>query len=117
MIAYYDASTQLNLEYIHCNDPSCSGGDETTATIDTVAANTGSQPKMVLDSNGFPVISYQDVTNGDLRLAHCGNADCSSGNVVSTVDNSAASVEQELSSSRRKRLSRNYLFRRHQLRS
>ncbi|MFZ2206160.1 MAG: DUF2341 domain-containing protein [Microgenomates group bacterium] len=88
MIVYYDGSTDLNLEYIHCNDLYCAGGDETKITLDATG-NVGNQPSMVLDSNGFPVVSYYDTTNTDLKLVHCGNVDCSAGNVVSAVDTTA----------------------------
>ena len=32
------------------------------------------------------MISYHDLTNKNLRVAHCGNASCSSGNTINPVD-------------------------------
>lgn len=43
----------------------------------------------VLDSQGFPVISYIDNTNGDLKLVHCGDVNCTSNNIITIVDGCA----------------------------
>jgi hypothetical protein len=53
-------------------------------TIDATG-NVGEFSSLVLDSSGFPVISYYDNTNDDLKVAHCSNASCI-GATMNTVD-------------------------------
>ncbi len=40
---------------------------------------------MQLDGSGYPVVDYGNGGNAALKVAHCGNASCSSGNVISTA--------------------------------
>ena len=50
---------------------------------------------MALDSSGFPVVSYYNRSDGgELRVLHCGDATCSSGNSIETPDNSEDNVGQ-----------------------
>jgi hypothetical protein len=84
VIAYFDNSG-YNLELIHCNDANCTGNDESYASVESTN-DVGRTPSIVLDSAGFPVIAYHDNTNGDLRIVHCGNANCTSGNTINTID-------------------------------
>jgi hypothetical protein len=84
VIAYYDNNAN-DLELIHCNDANCTGNDESFASIDSGVA-VGLYNSMVLDSSGFPVIAYYDITNANLKVVHCGNANCSSGNTINTLD-------------------------------
>jgi LPXTG-motif cell wall-anchored protein len=88
VISYLDATNQ-DLKLAHCNDADCAGGDESISTVDSEGV-VGFAPSLVLDGAGFPVISYHDATNQDLKLAHCNDADCAGGDEsISTVDSAA----------------------------
>jgi hypothetical protein len=84
VIAYYD-NTSDDLKLAHCGDATCSSGN-TINTVDS-SESVGDHTSLALDAMGYPVISYRQVTHNDLRLAHCGDANCSSGNTLTTVDN------------------------------
>ncbi|MBI2038141.1 MAG: hypothetical protein HYT15_04445 [Candidatus Magasanikbacteria bacterium] len=83
VISYYNV-TDLDLRVVKCGNASCSSGNVTT-TIDS-AGDQGSNSSIAIGADGLPVISYYNATNGDLRVAKCGNASCSSGNVTTTID-------------------------------
>jgi hypothetical protein len=84
VIAYYDNNAN-DLELIHCNDANCTGNNESFASIDTGGA-VGLYNSMVLDSSGYPVIAYYDITNANLKVVHCGHVNCTSGNTINTID-------------------------------
>jgi hypothetical protein len=61
-----------------------------TTTISIIdSATVGAHASVTLGSDGLPVISYYDQANSSLKVAHCGNAACSSGTTLATVDNAA----------------------------
>ncbi|WKZ83493.1 MAG: cell wall-binding repeat-containing protein [Acidimicrobiia bacterium] len=92
VVSYYDATTG-DLKLAHCNDANCTGGGESIQTVDSSANNVGQYSSLALDSSGFPVVSYYDATTGDLKLAHCNDANCAGGGEsIQTVDSSANDV-------------------------
>lgn len=83
VVSYYDV-TNANLKVAKCGNTSCSSGNTLTAVDST--GTTGLYSSIMISTDGFPIISYHDQTNGDLRVANCGSADCSAGNTLTTVD-------------------------------
>jgi predicted regulator of Ras-like GTPase activity (Roadblock/LC7/MglB family) len=79
--------TDLDQRYVMTSSPSPSGSIMRYAvtTIDT-AGNVGATSSITIGVDGLPIASYQDGTNADLKVVHCGNAACTSGNIVTTVD-------------------------------
>ena len=89
VIAYYDFSNG-DLKVAKCNDPICIGSDETISTVDS-GGDVGQYTSVTIGTNGFPVVSYYDTTNADLKVATCNDAACTGGNeTVSTVDSNGS---------------------------
>jgi len=86
VISYRDF-TNSALKVAHCTNASCSAFDTPTA-VDS-ADDVGEHTSITIGTDGFPVISYYDTTNDDLKVAHCTSVDCSTFDTPVTVDNSA----------------------------
>jgi hypothetical protein len=82
VISYFYGGT-ADLRVMHCNDANCAGNNESIATPDT-GGSVGVATSLELDASGFPVVSYWDATNGALKLLHCGDADCTLGNSITS---------------------------------
>ena len=82
VISYYDFN-QFDLIVTKCGNAACSAGN-TTTRVDT-DGQVGRYTSLAIGADGLPVISYFDTTNSSIKVAKCGNADCSSGNTISTV--------------------------------
>ena len=83
VISYRD-DTNADLKVLHCGDLLCSSGNIST-TVDS-AGNVGSYSSITIGSDELPVIGYLDSTNTALKVLHCGNLLCNSGNVITTLD-------------------------------
>ncbi len=85
LISYEDVAYQ-DLRVIHCGNAACSSGN-TTAIVDSVGLNC--HPSITIGADGLPIIAYDtNGSNGVLKVAHCGNATCSSGKTITIVDSS-----------------------------
>lgn len=83
IIAYYDLNNAY-LKVAKCGNAACSEGN-TITTVDNIY-DVGRYTSIIIGTDGLPVISYVDGTNAALKVAKCGNASCSEGNTVTTVD-------------------------------
>lgn len=82
VVAYFDF-TNSALKMLFCGNSNCSSGNS-IVTVDS-AGDVGRYPSLMLDSNQKPVVSYLDLTNGKLKVVHCGNTNCTSGNSISSI--------------------------------
>lgn len=83
IISYYNA-TQTKLKVMHCFDKNCAKFN--SIVTPDVASNVGKYSAIALDSAGNPVVSYYDEAGHALKILHCGNSSCSTGNTIATPD-------------------------------
>ncbi|MFP6680393.1 MAG: hypothetical protein VB824_09635, partial [Dehalococcoidia bacterium] len=81
LMSYSDASNNL-LKVARCSDYYCK--DAMITTLDTIAAPGAARipgalkrPSSTIGIDGLGLISYYDHRYGDLKVAHCSNANCS----------------------------------------
>lgn len=83
VISYYDL-TNGNLNIAKCTDISCATA-VTPLNVDGSPADIGQYSSIAIGVDGLPIVSYYDVTNNDLKMAKCLNANCSIANGDYTV--------------------------------
>jgi aspartate carbamoyltransferase regulatory subunit len=87
IISYYDIINGV-LKVAACKNPTCTGTTElersTNTTIDSGDA-VGGYTSIAIGTNGNPIISYSDSTNGVLKVAACNNPTCTT-STNSTID-------------------------------
>jgi hypothetical protein len=74
VVSYHDW-TNGDLKVLHCNDPNCEGADESIQGVDT-AGFVGWYTSLKLDAAGNPVVSYNDLNYGNLKVLHCDDPAC-----------------------------------------
>jgi len=83
IISYIDG-VNWDLKVAHCGTLDCTSGN-TITTVDSLGF-IGYWTSITIGADNLPIISYHDSTNKDLKVAHCGTLDCTSGNTITTVD-------------------------------
>jgi len=74
LVVHRDA-TNSRLKVVRCANVVCDAAS--VATVDSPAlTSVGQYTSVTTGPDGFGLISYYDVTNGDLKLAHCSNTAC-----------------------------------------
>ncbi len=71
--AAQSGAVDSHLKFYSCADSACETG--AFRTIDS-ADGVGDYSSLAVRSNGLPIISYYDRTNGDLKVYSCGDPDC-----------------------------------------
>lgn len=79
------------LDVTHCATPTCSTFSVTLADA-PAGGNVGRDSDVAIGTDGLPVISHWDYAAQALRVTHCGNLRCQSGNISTTVDDPAGAV-------------------------
>ena len=78
VVAYVD-NTDFDLKILHCNDVNCAGNDDSVTAPDT-GFLVDADPSLELDGSGHPIVAYFDLSNQDLKVMRCNDADCAGGN-------------------------------------
>jgi hypothetical protein len=95
LISYRDASAG-SLMVAHCGNIACTSF--TTATIDDpVGADVGYSSSITIGSDGLGVISYLDVTNQTIKIAHCNDIACNTASKVTLTSAGPFVVSQKTS--------------------
>jgi len=83
VISYHDVSNG-DLKVVKCSNAIC-GSFNPPVTLDAMGI-VGEYTSLAIGADNNPVISYHDVTNGDLKVVKCSTASCSSFNPPVTLD-------------------------------
>ncbi|MEI8240639.1 MAG: hypothetical protein WCI22_14590, partial [Actinomycetota bacterium] len=87
IISYAD-DTNGHLKVAHCANTVCSTATVSTIDntgIDSNGIDAGATTSITIGADGLPIVSYYDVTNGHLKLAHCDTTACVSA-TTSSID-------------------------------
>ncbi len=74
----YTAGEGLALNSTQFNVAALPKAGYVNRTLDDIGT-TGQYPAIIIGTDGLPIISYYNATNGDLKVYHCDDMTCSSG--------------------------------------
>ncbi len=76
VVAYHARNSQ-DLQILQCSNLVCDGNNR--IIVADTDDDVGYWISLVLDGDGYPVVSYYDLTNGELNILRCQNALCGIG--------------------------------------
>jgi len=89
VIAYYDA-TLKRLKVAKCDNAACTTSNYVVVDAGVPGpgqgAGVGLYNSISIGSDALPFISYYDATNNALKVVKCGDAACSTNNIISMLD-------------------------------
>ena len=74
VVTFYEAISG-DLYWAYCADPACAS--ESLVQLDGSSEDVGQYPSLNISESDFAVISYYDVTNGNLKVTRCTKNNCS----------------------------------------
>lgn len=74
VVSYVKVDFPSSLKVAKCNDPACSGGDESLSTVDS--GDISGATSIALGADDLPVVSYRKNTAQDLKVARCSGSRC-----------------------------------------
>jgi hypothetical protein len=83
VVSYLHLST---LKVAHCDNAACTAVTP-PFTVDPDVDSLVST-SIAIGTDGLPIVVYHTASAGNLKIVHCGNAACTAGNTVTTVDTS-----------------------------
>ena len=98
VVSYYHRWPNYDLKVLHCDDPKCSGDESANISSPDTGGNVGAYTSLALDGSGYPVVSYWDGTNFDLKVLHCDNPKCAAaavGGIAELPGLAGASAEED----------------------
>ena len=81
----YRDTTDGDLKVVHCDSSDCGSGT-LTSTVDASPNHVGGTSSIAIGNDSLPIISYYDISAGDLKVAHCNDIACSGPATINTVD-------------------------------
>jgi predicted regulator of Ras-like GTPase activity (Roadblock/LC7/MglB family) len=96
IIAHWNQSVD-GLRVTHCGNPDCTADNVSNTVDDPPTAVVGREPSIAIGADGLPIISHRDASVEGLRVTHCGNLTCTSGNESRTIDDPAGHVGHDSS--------------------
>ena len=83
IISYRD-NTNAALKVLHCGNAACTAGNA-DAIVDS-GNDVGRYSSIAIGADGLPVIAYYDWDEMSLKVLHCEDVTCTSGNTATKVD-------------------------------
>lgn len=83
VVSHWGGTPDQLLQILRCGDANCSSGN-ISVTPDG-SAFLDEKTALVLDANDNPVVAYWDGSDLSIKILHCGDAICSTGNNIFSV--------------------------------